>query len=435
MPPHSKTCTSSGSEETDDARRARARAWCRLDGPVSGLRGGLHLVAGRTAGVGRVRRPAGDDSPEFDLTYVRVGPRTAAPPLVVVPGGPGLASVLPYRTLRRRAARLGLEVIMVEHRGVGLSRTGLDGRDLPTSAMRIRSVVDDIAAVLDHESIDRALLVGSSYGSYLASCFGALHPERVSGMLLDSALQSADDIDLERQAIRSGFWAADTAIAADVRHLHAGGLDDRRLLDVVRAAYELGGDELLGPLLRERRRSPLAPTWRILEAYAARDDSIVRVPGVYEFDLAGVIGFRELGYGGVPDGLPLDPALTYGPLAPAFPAFDSEPVDLSRAVREFDWPLVLLSGRRDLRTPPAIAERVAAASPDATLVRIENGHSALETHPEALLATAAALASGAHRRLAQRPSAVGDLPRRGFTARSPDLLALVLRAETAMRRR
>lgn len=390
----------------------------------------VSVLAAGTPGLRRVRRPD-DDGPAFDLAYVRTGPRTDTP-TVVIPGGPGLGSVLPYRGLRQRAARRGLDLIMVEHRGVGLSRTDLAGRDLPVSAMRVAAVAGDIAAVLDREGVESAFLAGSSYGSYVASCVGARHPGRVAGMLLDSALQSAADLGLERQAVRSLFWEADTAIAADVRRLHAAGVDERRLLDVVRAAYELGGPELLGPLLRQQLRRPRGPAWRILDAYASRDDSIAHVPGVYEFDLAGVIGFRELGYGAPADGLPLDPALTYAPIAHLFPAFESEPVDLRREAARFTWPVVLLSGTRDLRTPPGIAERVADLAPDAALVRIENGHSALETHPEALLGALAALTAGRHRQLPGRAAELDGLPRRGMVARFPELLGLLLRAEGAV---
>ncbi len=42
-----------------------------------------------------LRRPGADGAPAFDLAYVRSGPRGATP-VVVIPGGPGLASVLPY---------------------------------------------------------------------------------------------------------------------------------------------------------------------------------------------------------------------------------------------------------------------------------------------------------------------------------------------------
>ncbi|MDX2355447.1 alpha/beta hydrolase [Dietzia sp. PP-33] len=388
----------------------------------------LSAMAAGTPGLRRIRRPADDAGPTFDLAYVRTGPRTARP-TVVVPGGPGLGSVLPYRGLRRRAARLGLDLIMVEHRGVGLSRTDTAGRDLPVDAMRISAVAGDIAAVLDREAVDSAFLAGSSYGSYVVSFFGARYPERVAGILLDSALQSSTDIGVERQAVRSLFWDADTQIAADVRHLYAGGVDRRRLLDVIRAAHELGGPQLLGPLLRQRLRRPGGAAWRILEAYATRDGSIATLPGIYEFDIAGAIGFRELGYGAPPDGLPLDPALTYAPIAHRFPAFEGEPAELGEATSRFTWPMVLLSGDRDLRTPPSIAERVASIAPDATLTRLENGHSALDTHPAALLSAIAHLTTGRHESLPGRAGDLNSLPRRGASARVPGLLALLLRAE------
>lgn len=376
-------------------------------------------------GVRRVRRPADASGPTFDLTYVRTGPRTSVP-AVVIPGGPGLGSVVPYRALRRRAARLGLDLIMVEHRGVGLSRTDLHGADLPGSAMRISAVVDDIAAVLDREGVRSAVVVGSSYGSYVASGFAARFPGRVEGLLLDSALQSAEVVEEERRAVRALFWEADTPVAQQVRALYASGEDDRRLLGVLRAAYELDGVDVVDPLLRRRGDRGPALAWRLLEAYADRSQSMANVPGVYEFDLVGAIGFRELGYGATPDGLPLDPALTYAPIAHRFPPFVGEPFDLAREAPGFRWPVVLLSGSRDLRTPPAIAERVAALAPFSTLVGIENGHSALDTHPEALLRALTLLVAGRHRELPQQAAELNRLPRRGIAARSPALLRLLL---------
>lgn len=377
-----------------------------------------------------LRRPAVDGSPAFDLTYVRSGPRGATP-VLVIPGGPGLASVLPYRGLRRRAARGGLDLVMVEHRGVGRSRTGLDGRPLPPEALRITAVLDDLAAVLDAEGIDRAVIVGSSYGSYLAMAFGARHPERVASMLLDSALQSAHDGDLERERVRSVFWEGEGDMARGVRRLVADGVDGRIVLDIVRAAYELGGTDLVHPLVRHEPGF----AWRVLAAYATRGASIARVPGVYEFDLVGTIAFRELGYAGTPDGHPLDPARTYLPLAPRFPAFAGEPYDLVDAVRSFAWPLVVLVGDRDLRTPPAIAERVAASAPDATLVRIRNGHSALDTHPMALLNATRRLVRGQQSLLPGDEAALDGLPRPGLSAAFPGLLVHVARLDALLRRR
>lgn len=394
-------------------------------------------LARRTRGVNQVLRPPTDGSPEFELAYVRTGSpdqETPRPPIVVIPGGPGLGSILPYRGFRARAARTGLDLIMVEHRGIGLSRHDAADRVLPASAMRITEVVDDLAAVLDQERIEQAYIVGSSYGSYLASSFGVAHPTRVAGMLLDSALQSAHDIPLERAVLRALFWDADTATAEAVRTLVDRGSDQRVLLDVVRAAYELGGDALLSPLLERRLRSTRDPVWKALEAYGTRGTSIAHVPGIYEFDLVGTIGFRELGYGGEPDGLPLDPALTYAPLADRFPEFAGEPFDLLEGVRAFEWPLTLLSGTRDLRTPPQIAARTATAAPDAAVVTIENGHSALDTHPAALLGVLRWLVEGRHEQPDRLTPRLDQLPRQGVTAYFPRLLAATLRWERTLRR-
>jgi pimeloyl-ACP methyl ester carboxylesterase len=137
----------------------------------------------------------------FPLTAVRTGPRGRTP-LLVLPGGPGLASVLLYRSLRRAAAAAGFDVVMVEHRGVGLSRLDAAGADLPLAAMTVEQVVDDLAAVLDDAGIERAVVHGTSYGGYLAQAFGARHPARVAGMVLDSTGLSADDPAVARRHLR-----------------------------------------------------------------------------------------------------------------------------------------------------------------------------------------------------------------------------------------
>ncbi|MBP1326605.1 pimeloyl-ACP methyl ester carboxylesterase [Leucobacter exalbidus] len=391
----------------------------------------LLIATARTTGLRKVHRPATDNSPAFDLAYVRTGPRTSTP-TVIIPGGPGLGSVLPYRRLRRLAARGGLDLIMVEHRGVGRSRTDLAGHDLPVSAMWVTEAVDDIAAVLDREGVRTAFIAGSSYGSYLASSFGARHGDRVAGMLLDSALQSASDHDLEREVLRDLLWEGNEPLPTLVHELAATGIDERELLDVVRAAYELCGATFLTRLLRRRIRHRGSLTWKLLASYATRDASIAQLPGIYEFDLVGAIGFRELGYGAPRDGRPLDPALTYGLIADQFPPFAHEPFDLQAQAANFSWPLVLLTGARDLRTPTAIARRVAAAAPDAVLVEIDNGHSALDTHPVALLNAIRRLVNGQQEQLPADTVALNQLPKRGISARFPALLQAALAVERFM---
>lgn len=381
----------------------------------------------------RVLRPATDRAPAFSLAYTRSGPPSDTP-IVVIPGGPGLASIQPYRAFRRRAERGGLDVIMVEHRGVGHSRNDVAGRPLPHAAMWVTDVVDDIAAVLDRERVRTAHIVGSSYGSYLASSFGARHPDRVSGMILDSALQSTRDLQLERDRLRELFWDADTDVAQSVHRLIDEGRGGAHLLEVIRAAYELGGVDLLRPLLAGRLAGAISPAWKALEIYAGRGESIARIPYLYEFEIAGAIGFRELDYGARPDGHPLDPAETYAPLASRFPRFEGEPFDLLRELRSFTWPVVVIVGSRDLRTPPSAARRVVSQIPDATVVDIENGHSALDTHPAVLLNAMRFLAAGTPHRLAALADRLDRLPRPGLAGRLPRWLGAAVRIESALRR-
>jgi pimeloyl-ACP methyl ester carboxylesterase len=153
-----------------------------------------------------LHRPVhGPGGPTFPLTYLRtVG--GSGTPIVVLPGGPGVASVVPYAGLRERAALRGLGVLMVEHRGVGLSRRTAAGDDLPVDAVTIGHAVDDLAAVLDDAGVGRAVLYGSSYGTYLAQCFGARHPDRVAGTVLDSPVLSSRAVHDARADLRRLLW-------------------------------------------------------------------------------------------------------------------------------------------------------------------------------------------------------------------------------------
>lgn len=135
---------------------------------------------------------------------------------------------------------------MIEHRGIGLSRTDITGHDLPRAVVTISAVIGDIAAVLEHENIDAAVMYGSSYGTYLACGFGIEHPQSVAGMVLDSTVLSAHDHHEVRSHARSLLWDGqhpDTESSARLlRDLIAGGThtqDDA--CDVARLTYEFGG--------------------------------------------------------------------------------------------------------------------------------------------------------------------------------------------------
>ena len=367
-------------------------------------------------GVRAVRRPIrpGDDQ-EFDLFYVRTG-RKSAHPLVIIPGGPGAASIALYRGFRRRAAAEGLDVIMVEHRGVGMSRHDDSGADLPPEALTIHHVVDDVAAVLDDAQVDKAVIYGTSYGTYVAAGVGVRHPDRAHGMILDSPMLSAHDIHAVREATRRLLWDGDTPETADlapkVRKLVDRNMLSPEATQLAAAVYGLAGPVVLRrqlDLLLAGRRG----LWSTLNR-GARFLFVRKAPYRHEPDLVGRIGYRELNYAAVPDGKPLDPAVAFREFATDTTEFEAEPFDLINEMPKFTWPTVVISGGRDLITPPAVARRIASLIPGAVLVNLATaGHSAIDLRERAALdivkATYDGTTSGLPARAKKLDSAPGGL--------------------------
>ena len=363
-------------------------------------------------GVRPVRRPiTPGDREEFDLYYVRAG-RKSAHPLVIIPGGPGVASVQMYKGLRRRAAEAGLDVIMIEHRGVGMSRHDDSGADLPPEAITVNQVVDDVAAVLDDAHVDSAVIYGASYGTYIASGFGVRHPGRVRAMILDSPLLSRHDIVIVRRAIRRLLLRGDSpetaALAPKMRKLVDAGVMTAAATQVVATIYGYGGADLL-----ERQLDLLLDGRKLLWWALSRFTTLGNLPYRYEEDLVSRIAFRELDYAAEPDGLPLDPAVAEREARTQTATFEDEPYDLVAEMPHFGWPTVVVSGGRDLITPPAVAERVAALLPNAVLLKLPSmAHSALDFREPAAIAIARAVCRGQLDGLAAKAPALDALPAR-----------------------
>lgn len=374
--------------------------------------------AERAPGLRRVRRPATSTSPDLDLAYLRPHPRPGSVPVVVVPGGPGLASALVYEPFRRRAVAEGLDIIMIEHRGVGLSRHDRTGDDLPPAAITVTAAVDDIAAVLDAEGVDTAVLVGSSYGTYLAQGFGLRHSERVAGMVLDSTVLTAGDHVAVREHARRLLWHGEepstAGLARKLRILvEREGHPVAALGSAARILYEFTSDRLLERYLDHLVVGRAPGTRTLLETLGSRELT-EDAPFAMEMSLVGRIAFRELNFGPAADGMIFDPALDTAAAAGRFPAFDGEPFDLPAALPRFDWPVAVVSGDRDLRTPRTVATRTAELLPDAVLVPAPGlGHSALDTHPALLRAVTAAVRDARHRELPARAAELSRLPREG----------------------
>ena len=272
-------------------------------------------------GVRAVRRPVRPDQDgaddQFDLYYVRAG-RKSPHPLVVIPGGPGAASVALYRGFRRRAAAEGLDVIMVEHRGVGMSRHDDRGADLPPEALTIDQVVDDVAAVLDdaggrqggrlrhvlrHLSGRRVRRTppgqGARDGARLTRAVRAGHrcgprgdPSACSGTATTPRppiWRRRCDGSSATTCCRRGHPAGDGLIRLRRAHAAAapaGPASGRQGLAVVRH-----GPRHPTACWSARRRTGTSPTWWVASRY------------------------RELNYGATPDGKPFDPAVAYREVA------------------------------------------------------------------------------------------------------------------------
>lgn len=367
----------------------------------------------RLGAGGRVRRPAGDG--EVDVAYFRSRP-TGGPPIVFLPGGPGLGSAVPYRALRRRAAKRGLDVIMMEHRGIGLSRHDTTGADLALADVTVEAAADDLAAVLDATRVDQAVIYGSSYGTYLAQLFGVRHPGRISGMVLDSPMLSAvDDVATVRRFRRNLLWEGPSRAARLFRQLlDAGLVPVLEASHVVQVVYEFAGSDALERLLAARLAGQALRTWRRIAELGIGE---VEGPGtrfVVEPDLVAGITHGQLGYGYAPDGGPLDPQELFAHHAASAPQFTGEPVDLPEALPYFSWPTAVVSGDRDLRTPRPVAEQITELIPGAVLVPLPDfGHSAMDTHQIAALNVAHVVAAGGQKRLPDLTRRIGALPRRG----------------------
>jgi proline iminopeptidase len=363
-------------------------------------------------GVASVRRPVLDGEPdEFDVFYVRVGERSDHP-LLFIPGGPGAASIALYRSLRKHAVADGLDVIMVEHRGVGMSRHDDAGSDLPLEALTIEAVVGDLAAVLDHAEVDKAVVYGTSYGTYLAAGLGVRHPDRIHAMILDSPLLSADDVDEVRTAVRQVLWDGDeeTAELADkVHQLVADDVLTPAATQLAADMYGLGGPELLG---RQLDLLLKGHDW-VWGAVGLGTRLIVerKTPFHNEPDLVGRIGYRELNYGAVPDGKPLDPAVALREMATGEVDFVEEPYDLISAMPGFTWPTVVISGGRDLTTPRVVACRIADLIPNSVLVEMPTtGHSIIDTKERSALDIVAAVYAGEMSVLPSRSAELDAVP-------------------------
>ena len=113
----------------------------------------------------------------------------------------------------------------------------------------------------------------------------------------------------------------------------------------------------------------------------------------------------------MPDGEPLDPALALREAASGEVDYIAEPFDLIDEMPKFSWPTVVISGGRDLITPPAVARRIASLIPGAVLVNLATaGHSAIDLRERAALDIVKATCEGVSSDLPARADKLDSTP-------------------------
>lgn len=344
----------------------------------------------------------------FPLRYVRSGFQSALPTVMVVPGGPGSASVFPYELLRRDMTHKGLDVLMMEHRGVGMSRADAQGRDLPEHVMSIHNVLEDMRAVLDHAGVQRAVLVGSSYGAHLVQRFALAYPERVHALVLDSPLTGVRDTVAFTEQLRAmyfeGTYDHTESIARAMRRLVRDQIVPvEETGPVLAAVHEYGGVTAVRELvdLLVLGRGQLA--WASIQHIITSREWFNRAPYVFENDLVGRIGATELGLGSTADFGPLDPLTIVAERTRMFPPFEGELFDLETERSRITAPTLVLTGERDLVVPAWRAKLAAESIPGARatdgslrLISVPNvGHQILDSHQPLMVVAAHWAAAGA----------------------------------------
>lgn len=246
-----------------------------------------------------------------DWGYVEAG---AGPALLLIPGTLGRGDIF-WQQIAALSDRL--RVVAVSYPGAG----------------GIEDWSADLAALMDHLGIERASVLGSSLGGYLAQHFAARHPGRVDRLFAANTLHSAAGIDqkmpyaLDLDAapvadLRAGFgqglgaWADAHPDQADLVDLLMGEVEGRipepelrARLKALKTAPELPAltlprdrrltieaddDPLIPPQMRTAVRARVQPAAAYRFTWGGHFPYVVR-PGAYTALLEQALGLTVTG--------------------------------------------------------------------------------------------------------------------------------------------
>jgi pimeloyl-ACP methyl ester carboxylesterase len=137
------------------------------------------------------------------LAYYEAGPAQDAPPFVLCHGWPELA--FSWRLQIEALSRAGHGVIAPDMRGFGRS-----GAPDAVEAYDLAHITNDLAGLLDHLGVEKAIFVGHDWGGAAVWRMAMEHPARVAGVIgLNTphrAHAAANPIDIYRQRLGDDFY-------------------------------------------------------------------------------------------------------------------------------------------------------------------------------------------------------------------------------------
>jgi proline iminopeptidase len=262
---------------------------------------------------------------DVDLAYETFGVPGSFPAVIAVNGGPGLShAYMMQNNLWQRVGKTHF-VVLYDQRGTGKSKPVKEGA--PQSA---EAQVADLDAVRSALHLDKVVLVGDSYGGMLSMAYAVAHPEHVAKLVLSDSPPPD--------------WKSMVHLLPDVfpDMEESGDAEAKKLGEDSEAAAQAG-------LRNHFRMIFYSPEKR--DAYMAKMGDLGFEPAV-----AAAISKASVG------------------------------ADLSAQVKQFQFPVLVITGRYDMNVAPLNAWRMAHEIPGARIVFFEkSGHLPAYEEPERYL--------------------------------------------------
>lgn len=116
-----------------------------------------------------------------NLVYWEICGNPRGKPAIVIHGGPGSGCTPWWRRLFDPSA---YRIVLFDQRGCGRSRPHASNPDTDLGSNNTANLISDIELLRQNLSIDRWLVIGSSWGSTLALAYAETHPNRATEMIL-----------------------------------------------------------------------------------------------------------------------------------------------------------------------------------------------------------------------------------------------------------